>query len=398
MNFFIMFTIVISLGCTYICLRLIPRTSLDGWKRVTAYALCYLPLVYLPVRYTVRSMSNIGENIPDWLNILLFTSHILIGSLSIVATIVFISDIILLAKKVLSYFTSKKKAKQPSSQELDLSRRQFLHNSLSTGIVLASGAFIGYGLSEAMGMPTINHVKIPIQNLPPALHGFIIAQLTDLHINKPIPINRLENIVTEVNNLNPDTVVITGDLSDSLPWQVRNELEPLRHLKATHGKYFVSGNHEYYTGIESWLEEVDRLGLRDLHNEHHVIEQSGHRLLMCGVPDISAPRMSNHASNPILAQNGSKPNDIKVLLAHQPQSIYKATQVNYDLQISGHTHGGQIIPWTYVTDYIQPYFYGLYQVENTQLYVSRGAGYWGPPLRIGAPAEVAILELVPAKS
>ncbi len=391
------FASVLLIGSTYICLRLVPRTSLCGWKKYLACALCYLPLVYLPVRYAVRSMASAGESVPYALDIALFICYIIIGSLSVLATVVFLTDVFLLVKKLTSRWGfAEKKIKSDSVQEPDLSRRQFLQNSLSAGIVLTSGAFIAYGVDEAMGMPNLKQVHVPIQNLPQSLHGFKIAQLTDLHINRPIPITRLENIVTEVNALNPDAIVITGDMSDSFPWQVREEMDPLRHLKAVHGKYFVSGNHEYYTGIDDWLEEIDRIGLLDLHNEHRVIERDGHRLLMCGVPDISAPRMYAHRSSPILAQQGSQSGDVKILLAHQPQSIYEAVKAGYDLQISGHTHGGQIIPWTFVTDYVQPYFYGLYEVEKTQLYVSRGTGYWGPPIRIGAPAEIVLLELVPA--
>ncbi len=396
MNFFVLFAIVLTIGSTYVCFRLIPRTSLCGWKRTIAYILCYVPLLYLPVRYAVRNMASAGESIPYWLDISLFVAYIIIGSLSIVATIIFISDVIIVLKKLYSRVKHGKVQQNSSKNEAELGRRQFLQNSLSASIVLLSGGLIAYGANEAMGMPALKKVRIQIKNLPTQFHGFKIAQLTDLHINRPIPITRLENIVTEVNGLNPDSIVITGDLSDSYPWQVREEMEPLRLLKARHGKYFVSGNHEYYTGIEAWLEEVKRLELTDLHNEHRVIERAGQRLLMCGVPDISAPRISNHASSPIKAQQHSKAGDIKILLAHQPQSIYEAVKVNYDLQISGHTHGGQIFPWTYVTDYVQPYFYGLYEVENTKLFVSRGTGYWGPPMRIGAPAEIVLFELVTA--
>ncbi len=397
MKFFMMFATVLFIGCTYISLRLIPRTSLSGFKKYFAYALCYLPFINIPVRYEVRNFSKLGETAPVWLDMMLFASFILIGTLSVVATVTIVTDVFLLAKWIIKRLKKSKLSEQEinvSSKKTDASRRLFLQNSLSAGVVAVSAGFVGYGLSEAMGMPDVKHVRVPVQNLPSDFHGFSIVQLTDLHINKPVPFNRIEKIVQNVNSLKADAIVITGDLSDSDPLYVQKELQPLSSLKAMHGKYFVSGNHEYYTGIEGWIKEVARLGLTNLHNEHRVIERNGKRLLMCGVPDISAPTMSSHVSDPILAQQGSQDSDIKILLAHQPQSVYNATKVGYHVQISGHTHGGQLFPWTYVTDFVQPYIHGLYKVENTQLYVSRGTGYWGPPIRIGAPPEITLLELV----
>ncbi len=396
MSFAVIFASVLLFGCTYVSLRLITRTSLSGFKKYLAFALCYSPLINVVARQEVRTLASLGASVPNWLDVSLFISYILIGTLSITATVIAISDLTLLAKKIYTWCTKTKQRDNKSNIKPDISRRIFMQNSLSAGLVMASGGFVIYGATEAMGMPAVKHINVPVKNLPAQFDGFSIAQLTDLHINRPIPITRLEKIVETVNALQPDCIVITGDLSDSRPYQVRVEMDPLRHLKAKHGSFFVSGNHEYYTGIESWLDEVARLELTNLHNEHHVIERQGRRLLMCGVPDIKAPHMSTHISSPILAQKGSQTDDIKVLLAHQPQNIYEAVTVGYDLQISGHTHGGQFFPWTYVTDLVQPYIHGLYEVKNTQLYVSRGTGYWGPPLRIGAPSEIAVLKLVAA--
>ncbi len=388
MNFFIIFTIVIFIGCTYISLRLIPRTSLRGYKRVLAYALCYLPMLAMPIRYHARTLSRAGDIVPQWLDMAVFGAYICIGSLSVLATVAFLTDIFLMGKK----FLGRKKTSAPPSNE----RRIFMQNALSAGIMVTGGSLVAYGANEAMGVPDVKHIRVPIENLPKEFQGFKIAQLTDLHINKPIGPERLEKIVEKVNALKANTVVITGDMSDTFPNQVQKELNPLLKITAPDGKYFVSGNHEYYTDIDAWLAEMQRLDFTDLHNEHKVIEKNGQRLLMCGVPDISAPRMSNHASSPMLAQKGSREGDIKILLAHQPQSVYEGVKAGYHLQISGHTHGGQFIPWTYVTDWVQPYIHGLYDVEKTKLYVSRGTGYWGPPIRIGAPPEITLLELVTA--
>ncbi len=399
LKFFVMFTVVLLVGCTYISLRLVYPTSLQGWKRYLAYALCYTPLIYLPARYQVRILVELGERMPYWLEVTLFTSFILMGSLSVIATLSIVADLVLLSKWGIARLKNKKNMtlKNESTKQIpNKSRRLFLQNSLSAGIMTVGAGFVGYGVNEAMGMPAVKHILVPVSNLPTEFQGFKIVHLTDLHINRPAPVSRLEKIVQNINELNADSVVITGDLSDSDPLYIQNELEPLRHIKATNGKYFVSGNHEYYTGIDGWLKEIARLEFINLHNEHRAILRNGKRLLMCGVPDITAPRMSSHTSDPILAQQGSKDGDIKVLLAHQPQSIYEGLKVGYHVQLSGHTHGGQLFPWTYVTDLVQPYIHGLYKVENTQLYVSRGTGYWGPPLRIGAPPEIALIELVKA--
>ncbi len=394
----LIFIVVLSIGSVYISLRLIPRTSLRGWKKFLAYILCYIPLINVPVRHMVRQLSRAGEAVPYWLDVMLYISHILIGSLSVVAMVVFAYDVFLIGRWIWRR-TQKSSAKQESVTSTaapNASRRMFLQNSISAGLVAAGGSLVTYGVSEAVGMPEIKHITVPVRNLPQEFHGYTIAQLTDLHINKPVPPTRLTKIVEKINALQPDAVVVTGDLSDSYPEQVHEEMEPLRHLSSKDGTFFASGNHEYYTDIDGWLKEVARLGMTNLQNEHRVIERNGKRLLMCGVSDLMSARYSNHKSDPVRAQRGSREGDIKVLLSHQPQSIYAATKLGYHLQISGHTHGGQIFPWTYVTDLVQPYLHGLYQVEDTQLYVSRGTGYWGPPIRIGAPAEVAFLKLVPA--
>ncbi len=390
MHFVIIFTSLLLLGGSYIALRLISRTSLRGWKKSLAYLLCYLPLINVVSRHYVRDMAHAEQMVPPWLDVLLFISYILIGTLSIIVTVVFIYDIYLLCRWLYGKYTQKKSTARP--EPVNNSRRIFLQNSVSAGIMAASGGLVAYGASEALFVPQVKHIRVPIAHLPEEFQGYKIAHITDLHINRPIPPTRLENIVAKINGLKPDAIAITGDLSDSFPEQVRTEMQPLSALSAPDGTFFVSGNHEYYTSIYGWLKEVRRLGIRNLHNAHSVVQRNGKRLLICGVPDIQQA----HDSDPILAQAGSYEDDIKILLAHQPQSIYKASKVGYHLQLCGHTHGGQFVPWTYVTDWVQPYIHGLYTVENTKLYVNRGVGYWGPPLRIGAPAEIALVELIKA--
>ncbi len=390
MHFALIFTVLLLLGGSYVGLRLIPRTSLRGWKKFLAYFLCYVPLINVVARHITRTTARAGQELAPWMDIMLFTSYVLIGTLSVVATVVFAYDMYLLCR-----WLHKKLFRKIESQEaaqVNNSRRVFLQNSVSAGIVAASGGLVAYGASEALFVPEVKHIRVPIANLPEEFQGYKIAQITDLHINKPVPPTRLENIVAKINALHPDAIAITGDLSDSFAEQVQEEMQPLSALSAPDGTFFVSGNHEYYTDIRGWLTEIRRLGIRNLDNAHSVVQRNDKRLLICGVPDIQQARYSN----PILAQRGSQEGDIKILLAHQPQSIYEASKVGYHLQLCGHTHGGQFVPWTYVTDWVQPYIHGLYTVENTKLYVNRGVGYWGPPLRIGAPPEITLVELIKA--
>ncbi len=392
--FIFIMTAILICAVIFCGFRLISRTSLQGKWKTFVWALICLPLLHIPLRLYIRA-NSLESAPPLWIDVALFIGYITLGILSTLFTFLLLYDVFLLTKWLWKRCFSKKHVKQEHSSPKNLGRRYFIQNSISAGITVAAAGMVAYGANEALNLPQTKYIQVPIQNLPKSFHGFSIVQLTDLHINKPWPISRMEKIVEQVNALNADTVVITGDLSDSHVKHVQTHTEPLRKLKAKDGKYFVTGNHEYYTNIKQWLEEVARLELINLHNEYRAIERDGQRLLMCGVPDLQAPNFIGEDSDPIAAQKGSRLDDIKILLSHQPQSIYKAVTVGYDLQISGHTHGGQFFPWTYVIDFIQPYVHGLYKVENTHLYVSRGTGYWGPPVRVGAPAEITHITLVP---
>jgi predicted MPP superfamily phosphohydrolase len=169
----------------------------------------------------------------------------------------------------------------------------------------------------------------------------------------------------------------------------------LKQISSGSGNFFVTGNHEYYSGVIEWIEEVKRLGFTVLLNEHVVITRGQARLLLAGVTDYRGGNfLPSHRSDPQKALNGALPADAKILLAHQPKNIFDAAQAGYDLQISGHTHGGQFFPWNLLVGFVQPYVSGLHTHQNTQIYVSRGTGYWGPPVRVGAPSEITLIKLV----
>jgi predicted MPP superfamily phosphohydrolase len=186
-------------------------------------------------------------------------------------------------------------------------------------------------------------------------------------------------------------IALTGDVADGFPPALRHDVAPLAALHAPLGKYFVTGNHEYYWDAASWVRELEHLGFSALVNAHRLLRRGAARLLLAGVTDLSASgQVVGHASDPAAAVAGAPESDVRVLLAHQPKSAFAAHAVGFDLQLSGHTHGGQYFPFNLLVRLFQPFVAGLHRLEAMWLYVSRGTGYWGPPLRLGAPGEITL--------
>jgi predicted MPP superfamily phosphohydrolase len=265
----------------------------------------------------------------------------------------------------------------------------------AVAVPLAALAVTVVGLWNARRIARVVHVDVPIEGLPPQLEGFTIAQISDVHVGPTIRRNYVEGIVAAVNALDADVVAITGDLVDGSVPQLREHVAPLAQLRARQGRFFVTGNHEYYSGALPWIDELGRLGIRVLNNEHVVLGDGSRKLVVAGVPDYSAGLFhAEHASDPAAALAGA-PADAhaKILLAHQPRSARAAAQAGFDLQLSGHTHGGQFWPWVHFVRFQQPFTAGLHRMDRLWVYVSRGTGYWGPPKRFGAPSEITRLRL-----
>ena len=261
------------------------------------------------------------------------------------------------------------------------------------------------GFWNARRTAAVVRVDVPIARLPAALHGFTMAQISDIHVGPTIKTHYLQRIVNRVNSLGAHMVAITGDLVDGSVHELGQHIAPLAQLRSTHGTFFVTGNHEYYSGAHSWIEALRALGIRVLMNEHVVIHHSHASqdteramVVVAGVADYSAHHFDeSHRSDPHAALDQAPEQALfKVLLAHQPRSAPAAEQAGFDLQLSGHTHGGQFWPWGYFVRFQQPFTAGLHRLGALWVYTSRGTGYWGPPKRFGAPSEITLLRLVAA--
>ncbi len=351
------------------------------WAWVGIAALAVLPVVAMSVsRLTdaapVRSLQWIG--------------FLLMGASSILFFGVVAVDLFRLGERALHRV-------RPPSTPVDPSRRGFLAKTANLGLLGGTGSITGVGVLQARTMPEVVEVDVPIEGLPAALQGYRIAQITDIHVGPTIRGPFLQGVVDKVNALQADAIAVTGDLIDGYVDRLADEVAPLGQLDARDGVYFVTGNHEYYWDGLAWCDHVRSLGLTVLNNEHRVIERDGAKLLLAGVTDYSSGgQVKEHTSDPARARQGAPECDVDVLLAHQPRSVFKAAEAGYDLQISGHTHGGQYFPMNIMVHLVQPYVAGLERHDDMWIYVSRGTAYWGPPLRVGAPHEITVLRLVAA--
>jgi predicted MPP superfamily phosphohydrolase len=274
---------------------------------------------------------------------------------------------------------------------------QLLRASAIAVPLLALGVTV-VGFINARRVARVVEVEVPIAGLPAALHGYRIVQISDIHVGPTIKRGYLNAIVTKVNALQPDAIAITGDLVDGSVRRLAPHTEPLARLAARDGTFFVTGNHEYYSGAQEWIVELRRLGLTVLLNQHVVCERDGERLMIAGVTDFTAHLFNeSHRSDPHKAAAGA-PHGLhaRILLAHQPRSATAAAAAGFDLQLSGHTHGGQFFPWNLFVPLQQPFTAGMNRLNQLWVYTSRGTGYWGPPKRFGAPSEITSVRLVSA--
>lgn len=242
---------------------------------------------------------------------------------------------------------------------------------------------LGGLVNVALG-PRVRRIRVPIDKLRD--RPYTIAHLTDVHIGPLIGRAFTDTLVRRVNALEADAIVITGDLVDGRLDELREHIEPLRQLRAKDGVYCVTGNHEYYWHASEWMDHVRSLGIHVLRNARVTI---GSTLEIAGTDDST---MREDVPGAVAGRDPELP---LVLLAHHPRTIEHAVKAGVDLQLSGHTHGGQLLPWGWLARLWDPQVSGLGRFGSTWLYVSDGTGYWGPPMRIGTRCEIAAITLVP---
>ena len=281
----------------------------------------------------------------------------------------------------------------PPPADAAVNRRLFLARAGAAAAGAASVGLVGVGAATALGPPEVLRVPVALRRLDPAFNGFRIAVVSDIHLGPLAGRAHTERIVRMINETEPDLVAIVGDLVDGTVAELGSAAEPLQDLVARDGTFFVTGNHEYFVeDTAEWLLELERLGVAPLRNENTAIRRGGGVLDLAGVNDIAGEQRSDppNFDRALAGRNASGPT---ILLAHQPVQVTEAAARGVDLQISGHTHGGQMWPFHYVVRAVQPSLAGLSTVNDTQLYVTRGAGFWGPPIRIGAPPDITVLSL-----
>ncbi|MGA5313622.1 metallophosphoesterase [Streptomyces pseudogriseolus] len=268
------------------------------------------------------------------------------------------------------------------------SRRLFVSRVVGGAAAAAAVGTVGYGTYGVLRGPKVKRVTVPLAKLPRAAHGYRIAVVSDIHLGPVLGRGFAQKVVDTINSTQPDLIAVVGDLVDGSVKDLGPAAAPLAQLTARHGSFFVTGNHEYFSGAEQWVEEVRRLGLHPLENARTELPHFD----LAGVNDVAG---EDEGQGPDFARALGDRDRARacVLLAHQPVQIHDAVDHGVDLQLSGHTHGGQLWPGNLIASGANPTLAGLDRYGDTQLYVSRGAGAWGPPTRVGAPSDITVIEL-----
>ncbi|MFE3764344.1 metallophosphoesterase [Streptomyces sp. NPDC059104] len=275
-----------------------------------------------------------------------------------------------------------------SAGGVSVSRRVFVARVTGGVAAAAALATVGTGTYGVLRGPRVKRVRVPLARLPRAAHGFRIAVVSDVHLGPVLGRAHTQRIVDTVNRTQPDLIAVVGDLVDGNVHDLGPAAEPLRLLRSRLGSYFVTGNHEYFSGAQQWVDHVRELGLIPLENARRELPHFD----LAGVNDVQG-ESEGHGPDFRAALGDRDRSRTAVLLAHQPVVIHDAVRHGVDLQLSGHTHGGQLWPGNYLAELANPTVAGLERYGDTQLYVSRGAGAWGPPVRVGAPSDITVVEL-----
>ncbi|WP_405724062.1 metallophosphoesterase [Streptomyces sp. NBC_01537] len=379
----------------YLWKRLVHDVSAPGsrWRRTGTVLAVLLPLLSLGALIGGRALPLAAERWLAWpgymwLAVLLYlTMALLVGEF--VRPLLRRALIRTHAQEAPQPAPEPDPVPEPGPAPADPGRRLFVARTVAIGAAAAAAATVGYGTYGVLRGPRLKYVTVPLAKLPAAADGYRIAVVSDIHLGPILGRAHTQRIVDTINGARPDLVAIVGDLVDGSVADLGPAAEPLAQLSARDGSYFVTGNHEYFSGADQWVDFVRELGVHPLANARVEIAAG---FDLAGVNDISG---ANHNAAPDYgkALDDRDRTRAAVLLAHQPVMIHEAVKHGVDLQLSGHTHGGQLWPGNYIAELANPTVAGLERYGDTQLYVTRGAGAWGPPVRVDAPSDITIVTL-----
>ncbi len=394
MVFFIFAVSVLSMVISYVWWRLVIPAGLSGPLYISSiiFAIILLALPFVSVFLRFAGHQNILIYCLTWL------TFVLLGMVTMLFLFIAARDLLLLtgmlSGKLISVIYGERPLPGVVASMLGLVRNGGLVRMSNLALIIITGFMIAWGLFTASRGPKVEEIEIGINNLGSAFDGFRIVQISDLHAGSTITLKQFKRILTMTQELEGDMIALTGDVADGKPSSLPAYIEALKVLDAPFGKYFVTGNHEYYSGVDKWIAAMKGVGFEVLLNSHQVIEKNDNHLVIAGVSDYEGGHLRHgHDSDPHAALAGAPENTPSILLAHQPLSIHEAEKAGFDLVLSGHTHGGQYLPWNLFVGMQQPYVKGLHMQNGTAIYINRGSGYWGPPLRGGVPGEITVITL-----
>lgn len=385
--FFLVMTAVWALAHAYVARRLM--SSAGPWRtwRAVVPGVLGAHFLFTTGVFAARDLDP-GH---AWVSAIKTAGYLGVGGFSSLVAVFAVVDLVLVGGAAASRWRARRR---PAHGAPDPERRAFLTRGAHLGVLAGSVAFTGVGHANTWRPPELVRVDVPLPGLHPDLEGLRIVQISDVHLGPTVSPEFLVALVERTNALEPDLVAITGDLVEGWVRHIGEWVAPLAELRAPMGTFFVTGNHEYYWDGPAWCDRVAAEGVVVLNNRHVLRERGEAVLAVGGCTDYTAGQLEpSHRTDPEAALAGAPEGALRLMLAHQPLSIHAAARAGADLQLSGHTHGGQYFPWNLVVGAFHPYTTGLHRHGETTIYVSRGTAWWGPPMRLGAPAELTLLTL-----
>lgn len=376
--------LIVALACSTITIKtLVGYSSLKLIHKIIVSSIIIIGWFAPLIIGLFRFLPNLGAGVYDTIY---YVSYTLFG-------FVFLLFVILMLRDVVWYILYGL-AKIVGFGSWSINPKNLSLLGYANVIVVFTGVFLSlFALYGGMKTPEVKELNISSHRIAKELK---VVQISDLHITRSTPMNSIYRLVNLVNAQNPDVVFMTGDIIDDKIASISQQLDALQALIAPYGVYAASGNHEFYNNIEDWIKKFQELGFTILLNKGLPISNTN--IFVSGIPDMqTASAHPLYNVNFIKALKGSNPDNYKVLLSHNPDMVDNLTSITYSLQLSGHTHGGQIAPFHLLVKKANKYLSGSYKVNGVDLYVNRGAGTWGPMMRFLAPSEITVINFQPQK-